>query len=176
MYKYIEWHRNPINKLTIAWFDLDGEILATVGETDGRAEQNIKAMVRNRKGNGYVRFVHMSPTASPYEDVPFNSLPRRSYRLAYYVTPKALADKANAAGITLSGEPIQKEKHDIASDNNVEVKEEGYVSETKNGYIVISKVKRYIFEGDIDYELTEDGKLVVTAKERVNMYPMVIDE
>ena len=29
---------------------------------------------------------------------------------------------------------------------------------------------------EIDYELTEDGKLVVTAKEKVNVYPMVMNE
>lgn len=170
---YIDWHRNPYNKVCIAWCKIENNTVASTGETDERAELNVKQLVRQRYGKGYTRLLHMSPHASKYEDVPFGALSRQSYKLAYYVNPKVLAAKAKAAGIILEDNPIKEEESKMEEKTTVEVKgkEVGYISETKGGYIHIYKIKKYEFDGDVDYEITDNGKFIVTVKEKVNVYP-----
>lgn len=170
---YIEWHRNPYNKACIAWCDVDGDIIAIASEDEYVAESSIKAKIYKCKGKGYARFIHLAPSQSTYDKVPWSKLSQQSYKMAYYVSPKALAAKAKAAGIDLEGNPINIKKEPVMEEQeSVDTKESGYISETKAGYIHIYKVKKYVFDGNIDYELTKDGKLIVTVKEKVNIYPL----
>lgn len=169
---YIEWHRNPINKMCIAWCEINGDIITIVSEDENLAEVGIKAKICKSKGKGYGRFTYLAPTQSSYDKVPWDKLSSRSYRVAYYVNPKVLAAKAKAAGINITDEPVEQKESEMSSD--METKEGGYISETKGGYIHIYKIKKYEFEGDVDYELTDDGKLIVILKEKVNVYPLAV--
>lgn len=165
---YIEWHRNPINKLCIAWCEIDKDIITVVSEDETTAINSIKAKVYKCKGKGYSRFIHLAPSQSAYDKVPWDKLSLSSYKTAYYVNPKILAAKAKALGLDITNE--QPKESEMTKD--IEVKESGYISETSDNYIHIYKIKKYEFNGNIDYELADDGKLIVTIKEKVNVYPL----